>query len=85
MSTYPSVVVYDMYYSCSVVLSVYFRYISAYNVIGHVLISRRWWYTFCDMRVWVITCEHGISATVVVYSMSTRLVCTSSEVEQSSP
>ena len=58
MSTYPSVVVYDTYYSCGVVRSVYFRYFSAYNVIGHLVISRRW-YIFCDTCVWLITCEHG--------------------------
>ena len=42
-------------YSCSVVRSVYFRYFSAYNFVGHLVISRRW-YIFCDTFVWVITC-----------------------------
>ena len=42
-----------MYYSCGIVRSVYVNYFSAYNVIGHLVISRRW-YILCDACVWLL-------------------------------
>jgi len=74
-----------MYYSCGIVRSVYVNYFSAYDVIGHLVISRRWCYILCDNTcVGRLHVHTVVLQTVVVYSMSTRLVCTSSEVEQSS-